>query len=218
MSKQSCLSFIRRHISRLKEGQIFTTRDCLIYGKRSNVDNALFRCVRGGVIIRIARGVFVRRTSNFTPPSPLEIAIIKARSFGKELLTHGADTCAKYKLIPSGNDQPTYYVDGCTSRFFYQGNYINFRRASKKRMRLLDDRAGLAIRALWHIGKKTIQQIHIDKLDRLWNIRVEKEKIFTGKAWMPSWLGDRFLTTQYVGPYGPGTTGNIGITGTAMTR
>jgi hypothetical protein len=190
----------------MKEGQIFTTRDCLIYGKRSNVDNTLFRLVRLGVIKRLTRGVFTRRTSNIAYPSTFEMATIKAQAFGKKLLSHGADTAAKYKLLPKANEEPTFYVDGSSSRFSYRGQYINLKKASKKCMHMPDDHAGLAIRALWHIGKDQVLQQGVTKLGCLWDTRAEKEKIYRAKAWMPSWLGDHFLSNQYVGPFGPGKT------------
>ncbi len=204
MRHNSCLSNILRHISFMKGNEIFTTRAFTIYGKRANVDNALFQLVRAGFIKRLTPGVFVRWTSNFTWPSVFEIAKIKAAAFGKALLLHGVDTGAKHKLVPASNKEATYYVDGSTSRFRYRGAYINLKKASKKRMHLPDDNAGLAIRALWSLGEKNLKKHHIQKLDRLWNVRVEREKIYKGKAWMPAWLGDWFLTSQYVGPFPPG--------------
>ena len=182
MSKNSCLSFIRRHISNMKDGQIFTTRDCLIYGKRSNVDHALFKCVRSGIIVRLTRGVFTRFTSDLQLPSFFEIATIKAKAFGKEILTHGADTAAKYQMIAKGNEEPTFYVDGSSSCFLYHGSYIHLKKASKKRMHMPDDKAGLAIRALWHMGKEKMFQHFIDKVAILWNTRAERDKIYRGKA------------------------------------
>jgi hypothetical protein len=204
MSRKSCLSFIRRHISNMKDGQIFTTRDCLIYGKRSNVDNALFKMVRECVIIRLTSGVFTRWTSNFTYPSALELAIIKARAFGKQLLTHGADTAAKCKMIAKGNKEPTFYVDGSSSRFRYRRTYVYLKKASKKRLYMPDDNTGLAIRGLWHAGREKIWLDGVHKVAHLLNTRAEMEKVYRGKAWMPAWLGDHFLTAQYVGPFGPG--------------
>ena len=94
MKDTSCLSYIRRHVSNLLDGQIFTTRDCLKYGTRQNVDNALYRCVKERWIIRISRGVFTRYSSKFEFPSFAEIARIKAEAFGKKLLAHGADLAA----------------------------------------------------------------------------------------------------------------------------
>jgi hypothetical protein len=151
----------------------------------------------------LARGVFTRRTNNFVFPSAFEIAMAKAQAFAKRLLIHGVDIAAKHKLIPAGNPEHTYYVDGSTSRFKYLKEYINLRKLSRKMMQLSDDPAGLTIRALCSLGRRGIKQDQIDKLDSLWNTRVEREKIYRGKAWMPAWLGDRFPTEFYYGPFGP---------------
>ncbi len=203
MKSSSCMSFIRRHISFMKKNEVFTTGDCLVYGKRSNVDNALFQCVRSGLIVRLARGVFTRRSCDIYYPSAIEMAKIKALRFGKELLIHGADVAARFKMQPHGNCEPTFYVDGSTSRFIYRGTVIHLKKACKKRMHMPDDRAGLAIRALWHKGKKYVAQHGIHAVASLWDMRVEKDKIYRAKAWMPAWLGDHFLTSQYMGRFGP---------------
>jgi hypothetical protein len=203
MSQSDCLSYICRHISKLKPGQIFTTRDCLMYGKRSEVDNSLFKLVKQTNIIRLTNGVFARWTSNFQRPTFIEIAKIKAKAFGKQLLIHGADTAAKYSLVSSGNAKPTFYIDGSSSRFRYGDTYVHLKKACKKKMHMPDDKAGLAIRALWHIGERKLMPSLIRKVAPLWDTRAERDKIYRGKAWMPAWLGDKFLTNQYVGPYAP---------------
>ncbi|MBI4533459.1 MAG: type IV toxin-antitoxin system AbiEi family antitoxin domain-containing protein, partial [Candidatus Melainabacteria bacterium] len=53
-------SFIKRHIYRLPLDKIFSTRDFLIYGSRTAVDQTLAKLVKKGMIIRLARGVFVK--------------------------------------------------------------------------------------------------------------------------------------------------------------
>ena len=197
----SCRSFIQRYISTLPEGQVFTTRDCLVYGTRATVDKALQRFVRLEQIIRLARGVFVRNIGNIKIPTMLEMAIIKAKAFGKELRIHGMDTASIHKLVEAGNQEPTYYVDGSTSSFAYQGRQIHLKKASKKRMMMSDSNAGRAIRALWAIGRKAIRWSHLDKISHLWHSNnEEKQKIYLAKAWMPAWLGDFFPPTRYLGP------------------
>ena len=202
MSKSSCRSYILRHISNMKDGEVFTTRDCLKYGKRSIVDSVLFKLVKDETIYRLARGVFTRWTGNFNFPTFFQMAVIKAKAFGKKLLVHGADTAAKYKLIPKGNEDPTYYVDGSSSAFLYRGQYIQLKKACKKRLQLPDDKAGLALRAIWHMGKDKVDELVLQKIASLWSPRAEIEKIYRGKAWMTGWIGDLFQTESYFGPFG----------------
>jgi len=75
-------SDIRRHIFGLPARQPFSTRDCLVYGKRSAVDQELYRLVKNGEIRRLARGLFVRdQKIEF---SVFEIANLKAQAFGRK--------------------------------------------------------------------------------------------------------------------------------------
>jgi len=201
MRDKSCLSYVRRHISNLVDGQIFTTRDCLKYGTRQNVDNALYKCVKDGLIIRIVPGVFTRRSSNFEFPSYLEIARIKACAFGKKLLDHGADLAAKLRLPTIANQDPVFYVNGSSSKFQYRGVTIFLTKASNKRMRLRDDNVGQALRALWHAGKDVVTNRLIDKAVTFITFRANKEKVILNKAWLPSWLADHFQVNHYIGPY-----------------
>jgi len=197
-----CASYIHRFISMLDDGQVFTTRDCLIFGTRDCVDKALQKLVKANFITRLARGVFARFSGAKNLPSFREIAIIKARAFGKELRVHGLDTAANNNLIKAGNEQPTYYVDGSSSSFVYfDKGRIHLKKASKKRVKMTDSKAGLAIRALWVIGKKEITHEHISKISHYWHSsREEMQKILLSKAWMPAWLGDKFQPTAAYGP------------------
>ncbi|MBS2010925.1 MAG: hypothetical protein JST01_27990 [Cyanobacteria bacterium SZAS TMP-1] len=194
---------LRRHINCMLPGQIFTTREMLIYGPRSVVDHFLYRNVRDGLLVRLARGVFTRNIGVVRFPSPAEIAEIKARAFGKELRKHGADSGAQLGLVNAGNAHPTFYVDGSSSSFRYGSRTITLKRAARKRMRLADDRAGLFIRALWYCGRKNVNADLVEKLMGSWGHWTERKTIYSSKAWMPSWLGDLFLTERNFGPFSP---------------
>src|SRR5690242_16989821 len=76
-------SQINRFINRLKDGDIFTTRDVVHLANRSMVDQTLKRWVDRGSVRRIARGVFMRTFSHSRDVTPEEIARVKAESFGK---------------------------------------------------------------------------------------------------------------------------------------
>ncbi len=121
------------------------------------------------------------------------VAKIKAKAFGKDLRIHGKDTAAEHNLTAQANQEHTYYVDGSTSSFWYQGRRIHLKKCSGKMMRMEDSRAGLAIRALWSMRKQYVDEFLINKISHLWqSSREEKQKILLSKAWMPAWLGDFF--------------------------
>jgi hypothetical protein len=197
----SCQSYVQRFISILPPGQAFATRECLNLGTRACVDKALQKLVKTRYLLRLTPGVFVRTFGLVKLPTVLEIAKIKAKAFGKELRIHGTDTAAEHNLAAQANQEPTFYVDGSTSSFRYQGQRIHLKKCSRKSMRMEDSKAGLAIRALWSLGKDVVNDWHINKVLHLWqSSREEKQKIMLSKAWMPAWLGDFFPPTTYLGP------------------
>src|SRR5271163_787705 len=103
-----CTAFIRRFVFNFPLDQIFTTRDCLKFGLRNAVHVALFRLVEEGIIIRLARGVFIREGSNLKNIGPWEVAEAKAKAFGKEIAKHGAKIAMELGLT-SQSGEPNIY-------------------------------------------------------------------------------------------------------------
>jgi len=88
----SCIDAIRSAINSLPDTAIFTTRDMIRFGFRNNVDQCMSRLVKAKLICRLVRGVFIKAGTGRR--STLEVALVKARSFGRELFSHG-ETIAK---------------------------------------------------------------------------------------------------------------------------
>ena len=103
-------TFILSFINRLPSGQIFTTRDLLHTAWRAAVDKALSRLVAKEYIIRLSRGVFIRNDYKVIMPSIEKIAHVKAESFGKHILSHGADAAQQLGLTDTGNKELTFYT------------------------------------------------------------------------------------------------------------
>jgi hypothetical protein len=86
-----CRALIRKHLSLLKPGEIFTTRDLLSYGRRSAVDKTLVLMVQSGYLTRLAYGVFVVSHTSKPFYTVAEIVERKALAFGKVLYIHGSN-------------------------------------------------------------------------------------------------------------------------------
>jgi len=174
---------------------LFTTRQCLNKGfTRANVDKVFSRLVKEGVLIRKVPGLFVDADTARSTYSVAEIATLKASSFGKKIHQHTADSAAEIGLAVEKNDQDTYIVGGCSSRFrlVETGKYVNLRTACAKKMHLEDDNVGKVVRGLWHIGADYIRlKMIADVVLKL--SRSECRKIVSAGAWMPYWLMDGFL-------------------------
>jgi hypothetical protein len=182
-------SFILRHIYSLKEGQPFTTRDCLHFGFRAAVDITLFRLVKRGVIRRLARGVFVRDPKGRVKFTDFEIAKIKAEAFGRKIAMHPAAIASELKLADDSFCEPTFSIDGRTSKFRAGDRTIRSNECCPRKMRLDQSKIGHAMRALWQMGKQSVDARAIQQVALNFN-RTEKEEFMSYLRWIPAWLND----------------------------
>ncbi|MBX9689558.1 MAG: hypothetical protein K2X27_22805 [Candidatus Obscuribacterales bacterium] len=120
-------SNIRHHIFSLPEGKLFSSRDLLHLGTRCTVDQAIHRMLKFRLIVRICRGVFMRETENGWRPTLKEVAIAKARAFGKELYLVDYSNTAS-----SETDESTFYCSGRSSSFTYADKRIYLKAKAPK--------------------------------------------------------------------------------------
>jgi len=187
----SAPSYIRRHINNLVGGKPFSIRDCLIYGPRNVVDQVFHRLVVEGRIVRVARGVYIKNTA--PPPSVAEIIQVKVAAFGRTIAVHGS--LAARKLSDPGRiKQPLVFVSsGATSSFRVGRHIVRLIRTSARKLQLADTRVGLAIRALWHLGKSTCDVEMASSM--VTSFQTSDRRILRlSAALMPQWLRDCFAS------------------------
>jgi len=179
---------IRRFIRGIKLGQLFTTRQCLSFGSRGAVDQALYVLVNLGFIIRVARGVFRRHGS--LPPTLLAVATIKAKSFGKRIYAHGADVAAVLGFPAPANTGPTFACTGRSSAFRCGDKVIRFIGTSPRKLHKRNSLAGKVIGALWHLGKQRATTEAVSQTYPLWS-KVQ-EDIKAAAQFLPAWMNNLF--------------------------
>jgi hypothetical protein len=184
-------TFIRRHILRLPQGAIFSTREMLNYGRRSAVDQCLHRLVKAGRIIRLAWGLFLKDDIGITMPCAFVVATEKARAFGKQILTDAVDAAKLLNLTATGNQKITYAIQGHSSSFKYGKITINFRGICARKMALGDGPVGLAIKALWQLGKSVCDQHAIARAINSFK-RPERRQFNQSCHLMPTWMTEIF--------------------------
>lgn len=180
---------IRRHILRLTDDKPFSIRDFLVYGSRAAVDQAFRRLVVRGEVIRVARGLYIRH--NAPPPTILEVATAKASAFKKTIATHGAVAARALKLSNEAAGQVMFAVNGHTSSFRFGNLVIHLVGTCARKMRLADEKAGLAIRALWHLGEKVLD-IHLAATAVSGFRRTERQFFRQNVDIMPDWMYRQF--------------------------
>lgn len=191
-----CTAFIRRFVLNFPTDKIFTTRDCLIFGLRRAVDSALFRLVEEGIIIRLARGVFVREGTDLKALGAWDVAEAKAKGFGKEIARHGENLAKELGLIEATRSSAMFYVSGGHSSSFRFRNMVIFLKGvSERRMKIDHSKAGKAARALWHLGRRDFTAKLLDAAS-LPLRRTDYDELRQFIRWMPAWLSDNIVTRR----------------------
>lgn len=181
---------ILQHIDQLASDAVFTTRDLLTYGKRGAVDQTLYRMVKCGLIIRLARGVFIKNVIGQREVSLREVAETKAAAFGKKLMTHAHDCAIKLGLIDEPNQLVMFNVSGHSSSFKCGDVQIILQGVSARRFVLRDSQHGMLMRAFWYMERMNFKRpdywLSIGSLSSS-----EHFKLLKRARWIPSWLSDR---------------------------
>jgi hypothetical protein len=165
----SVAEHIKRRVSKLQKGQPFSTGGFLSFGSRAAVDKAISRLVDEGAIERVARGVFVRpKESRFVGkvmPDVSRVIEVIAKGHGETIQVHGAEAVRRFKISTQVPTRPVYYTSG-PSREIQIGNLKVklMHTSSHRKLQLAGKKAGLALTALWYLGKdqmnaRTIQLI-----------------------------------------------------------
>lgn len=214
---------IRRHIFALPADVIFTTRDLLSYGSRASIDQTLYRYVKSQVIVRLARGVFVRPKSavacNFSLKSSatgeftvgkkvhsvLEIAHAKAKAFGREIAKCGKDIACQFgwldEALESNQRQKrhdkefVFSVSGRTSSFRIGDVSVRLQGVCKRKMQLTESQVGQYVLALWTLGKFDCLEF-LDKATKQLT-RKDRHEIRSIARHVPGWLLKNWVTCQY---------------------
>lgn len=183
-------SLIKRYIFQLPLGKLFTTRELVQYGSRTAVDQAIWKLVNKDVIVRLARGVFVRAGSDLQSITVAEIARIKAESFCKRFSVLGS-ICFKDSGPASERDRACFGVSGSTSSFKCGRLVVVLKRICARKLALCSSSVGQFLYALWSIGKRHFEASILEAVG--WLGRKQRQEIRMSLHLVPGWLASGFL-------------------------
>ena len=158
---------IKNQIKNIPLSEPFTSSKFLTFGTRASVDKTMSRLVKEGFIERVARGVFYRpKKSHFigkVVPELSSILAVIAQAHGETIQIHGAEAARQFKLSTQMPTTPVYYTNG-TAREIIIGklNVKLIHTSSQRKLQYAGKKLGMALSALWYIGKEQInnQVIH----------------------------------------------------------
>lgn len=156
-------------ISSLQTGHPFVTAQLLDLGRRDAIDQALSRLVKCGDITRIGRGVYVRtphnRTSEVETKHLIDQAVIAMSTAHRHpIQSNGKEALCRLGIpdvegaAAEHSDHSTYphtFLSSTGRRNFrICGQVIHVKKVSPRKIAQGGTPVGLAISAIWYLGKK----------------------------------------------------------------
>lgn len=186
-------ALIRNHIAGMPPGEPFSSASLLVLGTRAAVDQALSRLVKSGELMRVARGVFARPKVNrfvgVVAPSPLSVAEAVAGATGAKIGLHGAEALRRLGLSTQVPSQAVFYTSGPSRRLLLGQMPVVLKHVAARKLALAGRPAGLALAALWYLGKRGVTPEVVARLAERID-PAEREVLCAAKSSMPAWMAD----------------------------
>lgn len=184
---------ILKAISALPQGEPFISSRFLTYGSRANVDQSLSRLVKRRKITRIARGIYVKPKYNrfvgAVLPEPLKIVQILSQETNSIVQVNGAEAARQLGLSTQMSTHPVFLTSGQSRRFHIGELEIILKHVTPRKLACAGTRAGLAITALWYLGKHSVKLKTIETIKKQLT-KKEYESFKNSLGNMPEWLND----------------------------
>ncbi len=184
---------IIENINSLPKGVPFTSSQFLQYGSRNTIDQTIVRLTKRGEIIRVARGVYVKpKHSRFTGtvlPNSFEVAQFIASKTGAIIQVHGAEAARYFGLTTQMPTQAVYLTNGPNRKLTIGHLQLTLKHVTSRKLIHAGTKIGLAITALWYLGK---QQVNENIIAKIKSQLTEKEyQEFVNRInQMPIWLAN----------------------------
>ncbi len=192
------VKLIRQRIEKMPFGEPFTPNILLECGTRASVDQNLSRLVKAGIIERVTRGVYVRpEVSRFVGkvmPEPMKVAETIAKTTGAIVQVHGAEAARKLELTTQVPIQTVFSTSGPSRRIQMGTLEIRLQHVCQRKLAFAGRPAGLALAAMWYLGKKEVTLSLIEKIQRKLSSE-EFEILKSAASVMPAWMSN--VMSQY---------------------
>jgi hypothetical protein len=137
--------------------------------------------------------VFVRPKENRfignIMPDAAKIVEALARDHGETIQVHGAEAARRFKLSTQVPTMPVFLTSGPSRELKIDNLTIKLKHASHRKLHLAGKRPGLALSALWYLGKDNVNDNVISTIHE--NL-TEKEFETLKHTDMPAWMSGAF--------------------------
>lgn len=189
---------IQKYIQKTPHGQPFASSALMQFGTRAAVDQAISRLTTAGKILRITRGIYVRPEKNrfigLLLPEPFKVAEVIAKKTNEEIQISGAEAARQLGLSTQVPAQPVFLTTGQSRQFNLGSLTVTLKHVSRKKIPPLESKAGIAILALWYLGKNLVTLEVIKKIEQKLTAK-EFKAFITSTEHMPIWMST--IITQH---------------------
>jgi hypothetical protein len=163
---------IRQAIADRPQGAVFSSADFLSAGTRAAVDQALFRLMKAGTIVRVARGLYAAAGEQVDAQT---VASALAHKTGERVGIAPAEAPSDVLVVPTS---------GLSRIVKAAGHTVEFRHMSQRKVQLAASPKGRVLLELWTRGMKNLTTPEIQQATGHW---LEGE-IDSYAALIPAWL------------------------------
>jgi hypothetical protein len=199
MNTTKTARLIRERIAAMPIGEPFTPTAFLDCGTRASVDQTLSRLIKAEAIERVTRGVFVRpEISRFVgkvSPSPIQVAETVAKITGAVIQVHGAEAARRLELTTQVPTQSVFVTSGPSKRIRVGKMEIRLQHVCQRKLALAGRPAGLALAAMWYLGKTGLTPSLIEKIRHKLGLS-EYEVLKSATNAMPAWMSDAIFRSE----------------------
>lgn len=185
----SVAASIANRIKHMPKGKPFSIERFAQEGSRASVEKAISRLVMAGVLERVFRGVYMRpKVSRFVgriKPSATAIMEVVTKANGEKVQLHGAEAARLLNLSTQMQMVPTYYTSGPTREIRVGESLARLRHVSPDRLQHAGTKVGLALTALYYLGKEEATK---DVVSKILATLTEEETKKLIACRMPAWM------------------------------
>ena len=183
---------VRKAVARTPAGKPFVGSRLAVHGQPSAVQRELSRLVQAGVLRRPAHGVFVRpETSAYVKGHvPAEISTVVqaiAEHGGAKVQVHGAEAAQRMGFSTQVPVQSIFQTTGPSRQLKVGARVVHLKHASPRKLALAGRPAGVALAALWFLGKREVHPETFEKIAQRLGPS-EFRVLASARSQMPAWM------------------------------
>lgn len=186
------------NLNKIEKGTPFTSDNFVNLGTRATIDKNMSRLSKAGIVERVARGVYIRPSQNrfigSVRPSVEQILQSKLTARGESIQLHGAEALRQFRISTQVPLSRVYYTSAASRELRLGNTKVKLIHTNDKRkLAHAGTNIGLALSALWYLGKDQVTNDIIKKIHSQLSHKEFNELI---KAEKPQWITKAL--SQYV--------------------